>query len=303
MLKSKYACALILTALASPAFADKFFAVTPSGAAEMLFPDSPDTVIGKLSSRCIDVHWTVVSSSSKELVCEAPLNMGQSIVGQVLLGNSYSTPPRRYFRFNVAPIAGISRAQASGWTELQMAFGQTKRSDFSGPEFHNGAMNFMGSAGGRSPVGTTFPNHVMVGVKIVDAPQGRYEGLRITDVQPGSPAAKGGLQVDDIITQIAGKRFKNMGGYLDAIGKAAESPSYQVEFLRGGKAMTVSLERMLRPAITEPVIANVDTKPQPAAIPSVPSIADELEKREKLKARGVLTDAEFQSQKKKLLSQ
>lgn len=119
--------ALWLACITSPALADKFFAVTPSGSAEMLFAENPPTVVGKLSSKCIDSHWTVVTSSSNELGCEAPLNMGQSVLGQMLMGNSYSTPPRRFFRFNVIEVNGISRAQASGWIELQMAFGQVKR--------------------------------------------------------------------------------------------------------------------------------------------------------------------------------
>lgn len=141
----------------SPALADKTFAVTPSGAAEMLFPDQPALVAGKISSKCIDAKWTVVNSTPNAVTCEAPLNFGQSVLGQMLMGNSYSTPPRRFFRFNVVEFNGISRVQATGWMELQMAFGQVKRNDFAGPEFINNAMLFLGNAGGEIPVRDYLP--------------------------------------------------------------------------------------------------------------------------------------------------
>lgn len=295
--------AVALLFVASPAFADEFFAVTPSGTAEMVFGGKPQKTIGMLSSKCIDVHWTVISSNSNELVCEAPLNMGQSILGQMLLGNSYSTPPRRFFRFNVAEVSGVSRVQASGWMELQMAFGQIKRTDFSGPEFQNGIMSFLGAAGGKYPVGTTFPNHVMMGVKGDDVRLGKYVGLKVTVVEADSPAAKAGIEVGDIITKIVRKPFKNMNDYLDATAKAAEAQTYQVEFTRGGSSMTAIVDRAFRPAFSEAVVPEAETPAAAPAAAPAPSVADELEKLAKLRTAGILTEAEFEAQKKKLLGQ
>lgn len=77
------AAAVVLVAAATPALADKLFAVTPSGAAEMLFADAPQAVVGKLSSRCIDLKFSVTSSTSTEVVCEIPMSMGQAILGQL----------------------------------------------------------------------------------------------------------------------------------------------------------------------------------------------------------------------------
>jgi len=69
---TKYlAAGLCMASLASPAMADKYFAVTPSGASETLFPDKPQIVAGKLSGRCMDVKWTVVTSTPNEVTCEA----------------------------------------------------------------------------------------------------------------------------------------------------------------------------------------------------------------------------------------
>ncbi len=265
----------------------------------MVFGGKPQKVIGALSSKCIDARWTVVSSNSNELVCESPLNFGQSVLGQMLMGNSYSTPPRRFFRFNVAEINGISRVQASGWMELQMAFGQVKRTDFSGPEFQNSIFSFLSSAGGKYPVGTTFPNHVAMGIQGDDVAYGRYVGLKITSVDDGSPAAKAGLQINDVVTKIARKPFKNMGDYLDATAKAAKVPTYEVEYVRAGATINAKLERAFRPAFSEVVLA--DAAPDSPTQVSSASVADEIEKLVRLKNAGVLTEAEFDAQKKKVL--
>jgi hypothetical protein len=301
MRRSIQVAALVAASVSSPALADEYFAVTPSGAAEMLFPNQPQAVIGKLSSRCIDLRWTVVNSGTSEVTCEAPMNFGQSVLGQMLMGNSYSTPPRRFFRFNAAEINGISRVQASGWMELQMAFGQTKRTDFAGAQFQNGAMNFLASAGGKYPPGTTFPNHVFMGFDSENAGIGGYRTLRVTNVKPGLPAEKAGMQIGDVITRVAGKRFKTDEDYLDATAKAAEHATYEVELTRDGKVMKLTLDRALRPTWTEQVVTAPVASGKPAAIAAPLSVADELAKLAKLKSDGVVTDAEFEAQKKKLL--
>jgi len=49
--------------ISTPALADEYFAVTPSGATEMLFAEPPGEVVGKLSAKCIDAHWSVTSTT------------------------------------------------------------------------------------------------------------------------------------------------------------------------------------------------------------------------------------------------
>lgn len=283
---------------ASPAAADEFFAVTPSGATEMMFGEKPEKAIGALASKCIDSKMTVISSTPSELVCEAPLNFGQSLLGTMLLGNSYSTPPRKFFRFNAATVNGLSRVQASGWMELQMAFGQVRRTDFSGPEFHNSLMNFMGLAGGKLPIGTTFPNHVVMGYEADNIQRGKVTVMQVKAVTAGFPAERAGMAAGDLVLKIAGKALKNGDDFLDATAKAAKTPTYPVEIERGGKVVKLTLNRVFRPAITETAVVAAE-----AAVPASPpaSVADELAKLGKLKAEGLLTEAEFQAQKKKLL--
>jgi len=284
-----------------PAAADEFFAVTPSGATEVLFGEPVEKAVSLLSNRCIDSQMTVITSTPRELVCEAPLNFGQSLLGQMLLGNSYSTPPRRFYRFNLAEINGVARAQASGWMEVQMAFGQVRRTDFAGPEFHNALINFMLAAGGQLPLGTTFPNHVLMGFEGASVKRGKLQGIEVTRVAPETPSASAGLQTGDVVLKIAGKTTKSDNDFLDAAAKATRTATYPVEVDRGGKRMVLTLSRAFRPSITEPV------KPYVAAVaeerPAEPamSIADEIGKLAKLKEQGLLTEAEFEAQKKKLL--
>lgn len=294
---------------AAPALADEYLAVTPSGATEMMFVTKPEGTISALASKCMDAKMTVISSTSSELVCEAPLNFGQSLLGQLALGNSYSTPPRRFYRFNVATVQGYSRVQVSGWMELQMAFGQVRRTDFAGPEFHNSLMGFLGAAGGRPPIGTTYPNHAVIGFDVDPVPRGKTIGFRAKNVRPDMPGAKAGLLDGDVVFRIAGKTMKNDGeDYLDATAKAAKTPTYKVELERGGKIVVLTVERAFRPPVTAADYASFQpekTAPVAVAVVAAPaaagSVADELAKLAKLKADGVLTEAEFEAQKKKLL--
>lgn len=293
---------LTLTLLSAPTvcIASDFFAVTPSGAAEMMFPGNTPSVVAQISSKCMDAQWKVASTSSNEVICEAPLSMGQSIMGQMLLGNSYSTPPRRFFRFNVLETAGVSRVQASGWMETQMAFGQVKRADFSGADFHNSVMGFMSSAGGKFPVGTRFPNHVVMGFDAENIQHGKYGALRVKEVKANTPAERAGLQVGDVVERIADRKFKNDEEYLESLAKAAKSATYKIGVTRNNESIILTLEREFRPAFAEAVVAQpiaATTTAQPLPV----SVADELTKLLRLKEQGILTQAEFDAQKARIL--
>jgi hypothetical protein len=303
MLKRTMGAMATILVMSSPAIADEFYAVTPSGATEMVFAEPPSELVGRLSSRCIDTGWSVTSSSNSELVCEAPLNFGQSLLGTMLMGNSYSTPPRRFFKYTVSTVNGLSRVQASGWMELQMAFGQIKRTDFAGPEFHNGAMTFMGNAGGHFPKGTRFPNHAYLGAQLEAVADGKFVDLRVAAIEPGSAAQQAGVQVGDKITSLALKRFKNADDLLDATAKATKVPSYPVEIVRDGKIMKLTVPRSYRPTYDVEVAAKA-VAPVPVAITNQapPSVADELSKLAKLLADGLITQGEFDQQKAKLLA-
>lgn len=298
--------AIIVAALCcftQPAFAGKYFAVTPSGKPEANFSGSADETSSALASKCMDAQWSVVKTTPQEVICEAPLTTGRQMVAQMLMGNAYSTPPRRYFRFNIVETGGISRVQASGWVETQMPFGQIQKVDFNGADFHNSIIDFLGSAGGKAPIGTTFPNHAVMGFEAQNEMSGKYGVMRVNNVTPNMPAARAGMQAGDVVTSIAGRKFKDNEEYYEAIEKAARTETYSVEIQRDGKPMTLTLDREFRPAITETATPKASTAATSAQSVQSSSIADELTKLHKLKEQGILSDAEFEAQKKKLLSQ
>jgi len=184
-----------------------------------------------------------------------------------------------------------------------MAFGQMRRTDFSGPEFHNGAINVMAAAGGKLPKGTTFPNHAVLGVGFEPVQNGKLTSMRVTSVQEGSAAAKAGVQVGDVVTAIAQKRLKGGDDLMDATAKAAKTPTYPIELTREGKPMKLTMDRDFRPPFEETVVAQAAAPVSVAvANPHTVSIADELVKLAKLKADGLITQAEFDAQKVKLLA-
>lgn len=241
----KLIAALAALAFPSVALADKPIAVTPNGATETVWPLGLDATIARIASRCMDARWSVVDQQRFQVTCEAPLSVGQSILGQLALGNSYSTPPRRYLRFSVVEIEGRSRVQAGGWIEVTMAFGQVRRTDLSGASFHNNMMGFMVSAGGQLPPGTTFPNHIFLGV------DGGFtrDGYVVREVVAGSPAEQAGIQPGDVITRLANKRVGNDEQYFDASARASESATYRVEIRRGGRSTRLEVARAFRPAV------------------------------------------------------
>ena len=185
--------------------------------------------------------------------------------------------------------------------ELQMAFGQMKRTDFSGPEFHNSVMTFLSTAGGKYPVGTTFPNHATLGTTGEQVSFGKNMGLKVTKVDAGSVASSAGIHIGDVVTSIAGKTFKDVGGYFAATERAAALQSYPVEFTRDGKTITVTVPRAFRPAWSEAVVPHADSTLAVTAPGNSVSVADELAKLVQLRKEGILTQAEFETQKEKVL--
>ncbi|WP_146027640.1 SHOCT domain-containing protein, partial [Stenotrophomonas bentonitica] len=70
-----------------------------------------------------------------------------------------------------------------------------------------------------------------------------------------------------------------------------------------GDSLTFTVERDYRPTTTQVVNAVEEPADAPVPIAKPLSVADELAKLLKLKEQGVLTQAEFDAQKSKLLSQ
>jgi serine protease Do len=74
----------------------------------------------------------------------------------------------------------------------------------------------------------------------------KAEGAVVTQVEPNSPGAKGGLKTGDVITQIDGKSVSDAGELQVVVGQNNPGTTLKLEVLRDGKNETipVTLEAM-----------------------------------------------------------
>src|SRR6516164_1396551 len=66
-------------------------------------------------------------------------------------------------------------------------------------------------------------------------------GVRFSDVRPGSPAAKAGLKAGDVLVQFGDKVIKNLYDFTDALRRSAVGEVIEVTVLRAGKPLQVSV--------------------------------------------------------------
>jgi serine protease Do len=93
------------------------------------------------------------------------------------------------------------------------------------------------------------------------------DGVLVTDVLAGKPAAKAGLMERDIITQIDGKKISSGEVLLDVIANTVVGRTLQFKLLRDGRELTVPVVVGDRAEIIPDVAANV-TPPPPVAASS-----------------------------------
>ena len=68
------------------------------------------------------------------------------------------------------------------------------------------------------------------------------DGVRFSDVRPGSPAAKAGLKAGDILVQFGDKPIHNLYDFTDALRRSKVGQVVEVKVLRDGKPLTVSVK-------------------------------------------------------------
>lgn len=107
-------------------------AAAQSGPVTVWFAEAGAAVSDKLAILCADRNAAVVEQDDRHVVCQREVKGGKGLLGQALLGNSYSTAPQLMIRFAILRDRDASRVQASQWVELQMAGGQTRRTDVDG---------------------------------------------------------------------------------------------------------------------------------------------------------------------------
>jgi len=67
-------------------------------------------------------------------------------------------------------------------------------------------------------------------------------GVKFSDVRPGSPAAKAGLKAGDVLIQFGDKQIKNLYDFTDALRRSKVGDVVEVKVLRGQETLTVSVK-------------------------------------------------------------
>ncbi len=67
-------------------------------------------------------------------------------------------------------------------------------------------------------------------------------GVKFSDVRPGSPAAKAGLKAGDVLVQFGGKPINNLYDFTDALRRSKVGDVVEVKVLRDGKPVTASVK-------------------------------------------------------------
>ena len=68
------------------------------------------------------------------------------------------------------------------------------------------------------------------------------DGVRFSDIRPGSPAAKAGLKAGDILVQFGDKPIHNLYDFTDALRRSKVGQVVEVKVLRDGQPVTASVK-------------------------------------------------------------
>lgn len=79
-----------------------------------------------------------------------------------------------------------------------------------------------------------------LGLQVQDLEDG--DGVKVTEVNNDSPAAKAGLKENDVITQINGADIKTVDDVRTKIKGLKEGDSYEIKYKRDGKSQTVKIK-------------------------------------------------------------
>lgn len=103
------------------------------------------------------------------------------------------------------------------------------------PEFitvvENKPASTSGGGGGYGPYFGSIPDFGQI-----------ENGVKFSDVRPGSPAAKAGLKAGDVLIQFGGKPIKNLYDFTDALRRSKVGDVVEVKVLRGSETITANVK-------------------------------------------------------------
>ena len=144
------------------------------------------------------------------------------------LHSDYHKPSDTWDKINAPDAARLLDFIAGVMTQVDTAAERPKFITVAAEDPHSGVTGTGG--GGYGPWFGSIPDF------------GQSEnGVRFSDVQPGSPAAKAGLKAGDVLTDFAGKPIHNLYDFTDALRGSKVGDVVNVTVMRDGKPLKASV--------------------------------------------------------------
>ena len=145
------------------------------------------------------------------------------------LHSDYHKPSDTWDKINAPDAARLLDLIAGVISQLDTAAERPKFITVAAEDPHSGVTG-TGGGGGYGPWFGSIPDF------------GQSEnGVRFSDVQPGSPAAKAGLKAGDVLVDFAGKPIRNLYDFTDALRRGKVGDVVAVTVLRDGKPLKASV--------------------------------------------------------------
>ena len=144
------------------------------------------------------------------------------------LHSDYHKPSDTWEKINPTDAASLLNVVASAAVELASA---PDRPAFVAVAENNPHSGVSSGGGGYGPYFGSIPDF------------GQTEnGVKFSDVKPGSPAAKAGLKAGDVLIQFGDKPIKNLYDFTDALRRSRVGDVVPVTVLRDGKELKVDVK-------------------------------------------------------------
>jgi aminopeptidase YwaD len=150
------------------------------------------------------------------------------------LHSDYHKPSDTWDKIDAPDATKLLELVAEVTDELREESGRPQFVRVAPPQGHGeGGPVGSSAAGGASGYGPYFGS-------VPDFGEG-VNGVKFSDVTPGSPAAKAGLKADDVMVEFDGKPIQNLYDFTYALRAKAPGDVVKVKILRAGKPMEVSV--------------------------------------------------------------
>jgi len=145
------------------------------------------------------------------------------------LHSDYHKPSDTWDKINAPDAARLLDFIAGVITQIDTAAERPKFITVAAEDPHSGVTG-TGGGGGYGPWFGSIPDF------------GQSEnGVRFSDIQPGSPAAKAGLKAGDVLVDFAGKPIRNLYDFTDALRRSKVGEVVNVTVLRDAKPLKASV--------------------------------------------------------------